>query len=738
MKQLIQNYRTGRLELAEVPMPVCSAGKILVQNEASFISLGTERSIIELGKKSLMGKAKARPDLVKRFVDKAKKEGLVKTFKEALDRLDSPTSLGYSSAGTVIESGRNVHKFSPGDRVACIGAGYALHAEFISLPENLVCKIPPGLTCAEASSGMLGIIALHGIRCTQSNAGEIVAVIGLGLLGLLALQILRACGFNVIGMDVDHEKIKIAKNLGVDAVYTDESEFRNGVDRISNSYGADAVIITASTQSDAPVNTAVDLVRFGGKIVVVGVADIHPQRNEMWHKEVEIIVSKAGGPGIFDPLYENKGIDYPVGYIRWTQNRNLEAYLRLLAEKKVDVNRLISHQFKFENAETVYADMLADKGGPYTGVVFNYPGKSPTPQVIHTNRRTLSLGEGQKSVVRESDHKLRIGVIGAGLFGRSLLLPALKNIPTVSLKTLATASGANTYHIGKKYGFQEITTDFKEVLTNPNIDAVVILTPHSQHAPMVVEALGCEKHVFVEKPLCVNTEELKKIVTAYQDPKRSGHLNLQVGYNRRFSPHAVKAVELLHNRHDPVVINYRVNAGFVPGDHWVHSEEEGGSRVVGEICHFVDLMQYLCGCDPVRVFAERISGNNKTSLNSDNLVVNLKFGDGSVGNLVYSASGDKAFSRERVEIFWEGKTIVIDDYRRSDYHFAGRKKTYKTINQQMGYKEELQHFCDTACNVITPVLTANESFVSTLCIFKINQALEEAQPCEILLPTFLS
>ena len=736
MKQLIQNYRTGRLELAEVPLPVCSAGKILVQNEASFVSLGTERSIIELGKKSLMGKAKARPDLVKRFVGKAKKEGFMKTFKEALDRLDSPTSLGYSSAGTVIEAGRNVHKFSPGDRIACIGAGYASHAEFISVPENLVCKIPPGVTWVEASSGMLGIIALHGIRCTQSNAGEFVAVIGLGLLGLLTLQILRAYGFKVIGMDVDHEKIKIAQNLGFDTVYKDETQFRNGVDRISNSYGADAVIITASTQSDAPVNTAVDLIRYGGKIVVVGVADIHPQRNEMWHKEAEIIVSKAGGPGIFDPLYEEKGIDYPVGYIRWTQNRNLEAYLSLLAEKKVDVNQLVSHQFKFENAETVYADMISNKGGPYTGVVFKYPELSHAPQAIKLNGRTLSLRKDEKSAGDEPDHKLRIGVIGAGLFGRSLFLPALKNIADVSLNTIATSTGANTYHIGKKYGFQEITTDFKEVLANPAIDAVVILTPHSRHAQMVVEALKCKKHVFVEKPLCVTIEELKEIMCAYQDPKRSGHLNLQVGYNRRFSPHAVKAAESLCDRHDPIVINYRVNAGFVPGDHWVHSEEEGGSRVIGEICHFVDLIQYLCGCDPVRVFAERISANNKTSLNSDNLAVNLKFADGSVGNIVYSASGDKAFSRERAEIFWEGKTIVIDDYRRSDYHFAGKKKTYKTINQQMGYMEELQHFCDTARNIITPVLTANESFVSTLCVFKINQSLEEGQPCEILLPTF--
>ena len=316
MKQIIQNYRSGELELAEVPVPMCSSNKILVKNCASLISIGTERSIIELGQKSLLGKAKARPDLVKRFMDKAKKEGFVKTFKEALDRLDNPTALGYSSAGVVIEVGSNVQKISPGDRVACIGAGYASHAEYITVPENLCCKIPDGLTFEEASSGMLGIIALHGIRCAKLSFGESVAVIGLGLLGLISVQILKAYGCKVIGTDIDPAKIELARKLGADYVFASVVDFKNGVEKATYGNGADAVIITAATKSDLPVNTAVDVARYGGKIVLVGVADIHPQRNEMWHKEVEIIVSKAGGPGTFDPFYENKGIDYPIGYVR--------------------------------------------------------------------------------------------------------------------------------------------------------------------------------------------------------------------------------------------------------------------------------------------------------------------------------------------------------------------------------------------------------------------------------------
>ena len=733
MKQLIQNYRSGKLELAEVPIPVCSPSTILVRNQASYISLGTERSIIELGQKSLLGKARARPDLVKRFTEKVKKEGLAKTFKEALDRLDSPTPLGYSSAGVVIETGSHIHKFAPGDRIACIGAGYASHAEYVLIPENLACKIPENLSSVEASSGMLGIIAMHGIRCAQCGAGETIAVIGLGLLGLLTVQILQAYGFKVIGMDIDAEKVKASLELGIDAAYSEEGKFRDAVDRLTGGNGADAVIIVASTKSAAPVNTAVDMAKYGGKIVVVGVADIHPQRNEMWHKEVEIIVSKAGGPGIFDPVYENQGIDYPHGYIRWTQNRNLEEYLRLLAAGMVNVKDLTSHQFDYKDAESVYANMLANKGGPYTGVVLNYPETEKIPVGSGPGKRTLTLPSRRKKSDINQHQELKIGVIGAGLFGRSLLLPALKNVDDIHFHTIATATSANSYHLGQKYGFANCTTDYREMLKNDDMHAVFILTPHSQHAQMVIDAINFNKHVFVEKPLCVNLKQLNQIIKAYADTGSRDHLNIQVGYNRRFSPHATRAAGYLRERHDPLVINYRVNAGFVPGDHWVHSEKEGGSRVIGEVCHFVDLIQYLCGCDPVRVYAERISGNNKTSLNSDNLAINLKFNDGSVGNIVYSASGDRAFSRERVEIFFEGKTIVIDDYRKMEFYSNGKKKTYKSMNQQMGYKEELQHFLDINRGLTEPLLTPEESFMSTLCVFKINESLEEGKPCRIIL-----
>ena len=729
MKQLIQNYRTGNLELAEVPVPICSENMLLVNTRASFVSLGTERSIIELGRKSLLGKARARPDLAKRFLEKVKKEGFVKTFKEALDRLDSPTTIGYSSAGVVTEVGRHTHRFAVGDRVACIGAGYATHSEYVTIPENLACKMPAGMSFEEASSGMLGIIALHGIRCAKCEFGETIAVIGLGLLGQLTVQILQAYGCRVIGFDIDANKVNIANQSGISNVFSEEEGFRNSVEKLTQGSGADAVIITAATDSEKPVHLAVDISRFAGRIVVVGVADIHPIRNEMWHKEVEIVVSKAGGPGIFDPFYENKGIDYPPGYVRWTENRNLEEYLRLVGGKRVDVAGLISHRFPVEEAESVYSNLLSNTGGPYSGVVLEYPDAPSSESLASLSLHTIELVNQEE--VRQKKSDLNIGVIGAGLFGRSLLMPALKKIDNLTLHTISTASSANSYHTAKKHGFTQCTTDYREVLMHEDIHAVIILAPHRLHCEMVIAAMEAGKHVFVEKPLCVDYEELVRIIKTYKTVRKTQDIVLQVGYNRRFSPHAVRAKRALARREDPMVIHYRVNAGFVPRDHWVHSEEEGGSRVIGEICHFVDLMQYLTGCNPSRVFAERISGNNHTSINSDNLAITLKFEDGSVGNIVYSGSGDRAYSRERMEIFCEGHIFAIDDFRRSEYFRNGKKTVYKSLSQQMGYQEELQHFCDAALHGKLQSPTPVESFLSTLSVFKINKALEIGRPCNI-------
>lgn len=722
MKQVIQNYRTGQLELAETPVPLCQLNSVLVRNVASLISIGTERSIIELAQKNLLGKAMARPDLLRQFMNKAKKEGVLKTFQEALNRLDNPVPLGYSSAGVVLEVGSGIHQFSPGDRIACIGEGHAVHAEYISVPENLCCKMPDGLSFEEASFGMLGIIALHGVRCTRITFGESAAVIGLGLLGLLTIQILKSYGCRVIGLDLDSAKTALARKLGIPDVFTMQDDFKNCIGQKTGTRGVDAVIITTATSSDQPVHAAVDVARHGSRVVIVGVTDIHPQRNEMWHKEVEIVVSRAGGPGTFDPFYEIKGIDYPPGYVRWTENRNLEEFLSLTAEKKVDVQALISQRFPISDAATVYKNIMDNRGGPHIGVILEYPSASDADGRIG---RRLNVMSGTMKI---SSEPLSLGVIGAGLFGKTLLLPALRRVSNVHFHTLSTSSSANVYHTAKKFGFARCTTDYREVLTNEEIGAVVILTPHSMHARMVVEALKAGKHVFVEKPLCIDEEELRTISNVYASSE--GKI-LMVGYNRRFSPHATKISQHLSNRKDPLVIHYRINAGFVPTDHWVHADEEGGSRVIGEICHFADFLQFLTGSYPVRVYAERTSGNNQSIVNSDNVVVALKFADGSVGDITYSASGDKTFSRERIEIFHGGMTIVLSDFRETILYQGGKKRTFKTLNQEMGYREELQHFADLVTGKMEPLVAPKEYFYSTAAVFCIDRSLETGMPANV-------
>ena len=732
MKQILQSYSTGKIELADVPVPMCSSNRLLVRNVASLISIGTERSIIELGKKSLLGKARARPDLVKRFIEKAQNEGLVKTFKEALGRLDNPTALGYSSAGVVIDVGSNVHEFSVGDRVACIGAGYAGHAEVVSVPAMLCSQIPEDVTFAEASFGMLGIIALHGIRCANLSFGASVSVIGLGLLGLLSVQILRAYGCRVFGLDVDPSKLELATKFGADFATSDKNELKSRVDRATSGHGVDAVIITASTKSSEPVNLAIDLSMFRGKIVLVGVADVHPERNELWHKEVEIIVSKSGGPGIFDPFYENKGIDYPYGLVRWTENRNLEEFLRLLNEKRVDVNSLITHRFPLDQALDAYEGFSGGKLKGCIGIVLDYPEK--TDPVVEPSER-LKLFKTNSSVSAVPGGLLKVGVIGAGLFGKALLLPTLKSLKGIALKTLSTGSSANSFHTARKYGFEAGSTDYRMVLDDPEIDAVIILTPHSMHASMVVEAIKSGKHVFVEKPLCVNDEQLRQIIGVCSDKAASDGKcpYVMVGYNRRFSPHSKKIREFYGIRSDPMVMNYRVNSGFVPADHWVHSEEEGGGRIIGEICHFVDMMQYVSGSNPSRVFAERTSGNDRTCVNNDNVIINIKFMDGSLGSIVYSANGDRSFSRERLEIFCEGKTVASSDFKETVFHSGGSRKKFKGWNQEMGYREELEYFFgfirgDNPCR-----LTGEEIFFSTAAVLAAHTSLEQARPEDIVI-----
>ena len=715
MKQVVQSYKTGDVTLREVPVPQCGSKRILVRNSYSLISLGTERSTIELGRKSLLGKAASRPDLVRRAWDKAKKEGLLKTWQEAMGRLDTPTPLGYSSAGVVEQCGSAATEFSPGDRVACVGQGFASHAEFVSIPVNLAAQIPDGVTDDEAAFGMLGIIALHGIRSANLTFGSRVVVMGLGLLGLLTIQMLRAYGCEVIALDPASDKTDLAKKLGFPHVTTSADDLLQLSNIQTLGYGADAVIITAASKDRSLVDQSIQLCRTKGRIVVVGTADIHPDRNELWLKEIELVVSRAAGPGSLDPVYEIEGVDLPIGDVRWTQKRNLQEFLRLIADKKVDVLTLITHRFAIDAAEDVYGQFVAGKLVQPIGVLLNYPNSA---EIV----RSLELPSAHIQARKEG--ALNIGVIGAGLFGKALLLPALKSQSGVVLHTLATGSGASVEHSARKFGFLNQATDADTIWDNPEVDAVVGLTPHSQHARLVSSAIQAGKSLFLEKPICISEEELSSLrESAFQ---ASSLPIMFVGHNRRFSPHTLQMQKWLAARQGPLVLQMRINTGFIPASHWVHSEDEGRSRVVGEMSHFIDLIQCLAGKSIVRVSAERISGDNRSAVNNDNISISFKLSDGSVGAMIYSASGDKAYSREMTEIFFDGKTIVSKDFRVSEFHKGGKTETFKTSGQEMGYTQELKHFVSCVAGNEVSVVSLSEAFETMDVIFAIERALATA------------
>lgn len=717
MKQVVQSYKTGDVTLRDVPVPACGSKRILVRNRNSLISLGTERSTIELGRKSLLGKAASRPDLVRRAWDKAKKEGLLKTWQEAMGRLDTPTPLGYSGAGIVEQCGVAATDFSPGDRVACVGQGFASHAEFVSIPVNLACRIPDGVTEEEAAFGMLGIIALHGVRSANLTFGSKVVVMGLGLLGLLTIQMLRSYGCEVIALDPSSDKVALALKYGFKHTTTDVTELARLSETQTHGYGADAVIITAASKDRGPVDQAIQLCRPKGRIVVVGTADIHPDRNELWLKEIELVVSKAAGPGSLDPIYEVEGVDLPIGDVRWTQKRNLQEFLRLIADKKVDVQSLITHRFNIENAEDAYSQFIAGKLVQPIGVLLEYPD---TAKVVRNLSLPLSISKS-----KEIKANVQLGVIGAGLFGKALLLPALQSQPGVALHTLVTGSGASVEHSARKFGFSNQATEATSVWSNSDINAIIGLTPHSQHARLVTDAIKHDKPLFLEKPLCTTEEELKELQILASQTKTLPILF--VGHNRRFSPHALQMRKWLAGRQSPLVMQMRVNTGFVPATHWVHSDDEGRSRVVGEMSHFIDLIQSLAGALVSRVSAERISGDNRSSVNNDNIAVSYKLTDGSVGTLIYSASGDKAYSRESVEIFFDGKTISSKDFRISEFHHGGKTDTFKTRGQEMGYGEELKDFIDCVAGKKIPEVSISEMFETMKAIFAIERALSTAQ-----------
>ncbi|HKQ99926.1 MAG TPA: bi-domain-containing oxidoreductase [Pyrinomonadaceae bacterium] len=718
MKQILQNNKTGEMAVADVPTPVVQRGRVLVRAAASLISAGTEKMAVDEGRKSLIDRARERPELVKQVIERAKTEGLVKTFNAVRSKLGSSTALGYSAAGIVIEVGEDVTEFRAGDRVACAGAGYASHAEVLSVPKNLCVRLPDRVSFDEGAFGTLGAIALQGVRLAAPTLGESVVVIGLGLLGQIAVQLLKANGCRVFGVDLDPAKVALAQELGADAAALSDENVKRSALEWSRGRGADAVLITAATSSNQPVELAGEISRLKGRVVAVGMVGLDVPRNLYFKRELSLMVSMSYGPGRYDAEYEERGHDYPLAYVRWTENRNIEAFLDLLAEGRINVSRLITHRFPVEEGGRAYQLISGETKEPYLGIILQYDTERELERRIE-NRRSAKPGTGAASAVR-------VGMIGAGTYAQGMLLPHYK-AAGVDFRAITTASGVTARDIAERYGFDYSAASADEVLDDSDVNLVVIATRHDLHAELARRALLKGKHVFVEKPLALNDGELEGVM----DAAANSEGRLMVGFNRRFSPLARAALEFFGNRQAPLSIIYRVNAGRIPKSHWIQDPREGGGRIIGEVCHFVDLMQFLTGSLVTRVYAESIKSRNQEITDEDNVFVTLLFADGSNGSIAYLAEGDKAMPKERVEIFCEGKSFVLDDYRGAISYSNGRETITKPRQQDKGQAEETRQVCEVVLKGAPAPISLDDLATTTRATFRMRESLRLAQPRDV-------
>jgi len=699
MKQLIQSFKTGELGLFEVPAPVCQKYGALVQTKVSLVSAGTEKMLVDFAKKSLLAKAKDRPDLVSQVFDKMKKEGVKNTLEKVFTKLDSPIPLGYSLAGHVLEVGSNMSGLNVGDRVACGGAGYANHSEINYVPKNLMVKIPDGVDDIDASFVTVGAIALQGVRQTDPKLGEKIAVMGLGLLGQLTIQLLKANGCNVIGSDIDTDKLELAKKLGADEV-CHASEIIKRANEFSNGYGVDAVIIAASTPSNQPVIDAAEISRMRGRVVFLGLVGMDIPRNDYYKKEIDLRLSMAYGPGRYDHLYEEKGIDYPYDLVRWTEQRNFEAFLGLIEEGKVRPKELLTHEYDFDNAMTAY-DLLEGKiQEKYLGIILKY--KNEINLDDHQTVQRTNKAIGVKDV--------NIGLIGAGNFTKSVILPNIQKVGGYNLVGLCTATGVSAEGTGKKYNFKYITTNSDEIFKNNEINSVFITTQHNHHTNRVLDSIRHQKHCFVEKPLCIYEEELEAIKKSY-----TGSSILQVGFNRRFAPMIKKMKKKLSGK---VSISYRINAGIIPKDVWIQDREIGGGRIIGEVCHFIDTCSYLVSSEVQSVYATTIQKENQSIPDEDNVNIVLNYKNGSIATIGYYAYGDSSMPKEYIEAFGSGVSMEMHDFRELLIYSGSKVKKEKSLNQDKGFVNEFKAFKEAVKTGI-PAIEFNSIYNTTKTTFKI-------------------
>jgi predicted dehydrogenase/threonine dehydrogenase-like Zn-dependent dehydrogenase len=713
LKQVIQNFKTGRLFVDEVPAPSLSSGFVLVQNQYSLISAGTERSTVSTAKASLLGKARQRPDLVKQVLETLKKEGWSETLKRVRTKLETLKELGYSSAGTILLSMDTNNVFKPGDRVACGGGGYASHSGIIAVPQNLAVKLPDSVPLDDAAFTTLGAIAMQGVRQADPKLGDFVCVIGLGLLGQITAQILRANGCQVLGIDTSVEMAKLGKEISCHtAMNRSDPELMSALDSFTEGHGFDAVIIAAATQSDDPVQLSTAILRPKGIIVIVGAVPMNvPREPYFYKKELELKISCSYGPGRYDHAYEEEGRDYPYGYVRWTENRNMAAFVKLLEKGSVQVKPLVTHTFDIDQAERAYDIITGKVPERHVAILLRY----------EPFEERKILADIQPPAPHEQTG--RIGFIGAGSFAQKFLIPFAGSWGT--LATVVTSRGITAKNVGEKFKFGRFSTEAQDVLTDPTISSVFIATRHNTHGKLVVAALEAKKHVFVEKPLTIHREDLDGIAEVYR--RQSGRI-LMAGFNRRFSPLGREAKKFFTGHTEPLVVNYRVNAGFIPRDHWTQTEE-GGGRILGEVCHFIDFMQFVTGSNPVGVFAECISSPNAKTSNRDNVALTIRFKNGSIGVITYLACGDKRLPKERIEIFGGGKSFMINDFRDAESYTDDARRKIKKRGK--GHREEVEAFFKSIREGLPSPIPFESIYLTTAATFGVIDSLQTGLPQSI-------
>ncbi|MFT5848354.1 bi-domain-containing oxidoreductase, partial [Psychroserpens sp.] len=704
MQQLTQKLGSGDMIIQDVPYPQLGKGMVIVKNHYSIISAGTEGSTVVAARKSLIGKAKERPQQVKQVVDTLKKQGPIQTYRAVMKKLDAYSPLGYSCSGEVIEVGEGVTEFEVGDKVACAGAGYANHAEIVSVPINLCVKLDQNTNLKDAAYNTLGAIAMQGVRQADLRLGESCVIIGLGLLGQLAALILKASGVTVIGIDVSEAAVKQA----VDNKVVDLGMTRNAagveeqIQTATNGYGADAVIIAAATSSLDPINFAGAIARKKGTVVVLGAVPTGFDRDPFWYrKELELKMACSYGPGRYDLNYEEKGIDYPLPYVRWTEKRNMEAFQNLIATNRINIDYLTTHEFEFEDAKSAF-DLVVSKAEPFTGIALKYD----TDKVI--TKAKISTSEIEKL------GQINISFIGAGSYAQGNLLPNIPETAEVGRVGVLTNTGTTSKRVAEKFNFQFCATEEADVL-NDKTNTVFVATRHDSHGPYVLKSLEANKNVFVEKPLCLLESELEAIIEAQSKANKA----VMVGFNRRFSPLTTKLKKAIGDH--PMTMIYRINAGAIPGDNWIQDLEIGGGRVLGEVCHFIDYLTFLNGSLPIKVSATALPDANQLN---DTLNILIQFENGSSGVVGYYANGSKSMTKEYVEVFSAGMSATLDDFKKLTIFGKGKPSKDKLFNQNKGQKEMVAAFVNGLLENGKAPISFEEVVAVTKASFKVLESIK--------------